>query len=442
MPSFTPDRLLERLNQWPGTSRYWVALSGGIDSMALLHAMHALGTQLAARIQAVHVNHGLHPQAAQWAGFCEDACRVLGIPCLVILVDARALQGQSPEAWAREQRYHAMEEALGEGDMLLTAHHRDDQAETVLLQLLRGAGPRGLAAMPSLNRFGRGWLARPLLDFSREDIHRYASRHGLQWIEDPSNRDVNFDRNYLRHAVIPRLKERWPGLGRTLARAADWQAEAASMLDVLAKQDLNACAGRSDGTLSAAALKTLDEARRRQVIRLWLRDSGLPTPAASHLERIMEDVLHAAWDATPCVVWQGAEVRRYRDSIHAMRPLPDHDPRQVIHWEPSSPLDLNIGCLWVEKVKGQGVKAPFCEGRQLTVRFRLGGERCRPQGRRETHSLKHLFQEAGIPPWRRDRIPLIYLDETLIAVAGCWACHPFGAGPDEPGWEFRWEEIR
>jgi tRNA(Ile)-lysidine synthase len=356
-------------------------------------------------------------------------------------VDARAPQGQSPEAWAREQRYQALEKALGEGEMLLTAHHQDDQAETVLLQLLRGAGPRGLAAMPALTRFGRGWLARPLLDFSREDIQCYASQHGLRWMEDPSNRNADFDRNYLRHSVIPRLKERWPGFGRTLARAAQWQAEAAPMLDVLARQDLAACTGRTEGTLSVAALKALDEPRRRQAIRLWLRDLGLPTPAASHLKRIMEDVLNAAWDATPCVAWPGAGVRRYRDSIHAMRPLPGHDPRTVIRWEPSKPLALNIGRLWAEKVEGRGVKAPFCEGRQLTVRFRRGGERCRPEGRRETHSLKHLFQEAGIPPWRRDRIPLVYLDETLIAVAGCWVCHPFGAGGGKPGWVFRWEDY-
>lgn len=411
--------------------------------MALLHAAGGLRPRLEASLRAIHVHHGLHPQADHWARFCEEACGRLAVPCNVIRVDARPPQGQSPEAWARRRRYEVFERALGAEQMLLTAHHQDDQAETLLLQLFRGAGPRGLASMPACVEFGPGWLARPLLDFSRGDLQAYADEQGLQWIEDPSNRELRFDRNFLRHEVIPKLKEHWPQLGRTLSRAAVWQAEAVLLLDILARQDLASCAGRREGTLSVTALKALDGPRRRQVIRRWLRDARLPAPAASHLERITEDLFNAHWDATPCVAWPGAEVRRYRDVIYAMAPLPVHDPRAVYPWNLSegqpAPLPPSLGRLRVERTEGRGVKVALCENRRVTVRFRQGGERCRPPGR-QTHSLKHLFQEVGVPPWLRDRTPLIYLDDKLAAVPGLCECQPFAAEPGEAGWDFRWSQ--
>jgi tRNA(Ile)-lysidine synthase len=436
---FPPGALQTALESVPLPANYWVALSGGLDSSVLLHAMHALTPRLGAAVRAVHVNHGLSPLAGDWAKSCLEFCSGLAIPLETLTVDARPHPGQSPEAWARQLRYQALEKLLQPGDVLLTAHHQDDQAETLLLQLLRGAGPRGLAAMPRRAVFGPGWHLRPLLNFSREQLQVYGESHGLKWIEDHSNLDRRFDRNFLRHEVLPVLKRRWPRLGGTLSRAAAVQADTVELLEALALQDLTVVRGQDGATLSVSSLKTLDEPRQRNVIREWLRLAGLPAPSAVQLGHVLRDMLEADWDATPCVAWPGTELRRYRDSLYAMPPLPAHDPKLVLSWLPMDPMSLLIGTLSVQTVTGAGAKAALCRGKTLTIRFRRGGEHCQPVGRRHRHSLKHLFQEAGIPPWRRERIPLIYLDDQLVALAGLWICEPFGAGPGEEGWSFIWE---
>jgi len=440
MPRFSPAALLERLREFSDTRCYWVAFSGGLDSQVLLHGLHASLSQLGTEIKAVHVNHGLSPNADEWSQFCQQVCRDLAIPCEVIRIDARAPPGQSPEAWARQLRYEAMARLLKEGDVLLTGHHQDDQAETLLLQLFRGAGPEGLAAMPRWARFGPGWLGRPLLDFSRSDLTAYAEAQGLRWVEDQSNLDRRFDRNFLRHMIVPLLKQRWPSVSRTLARAARWQAEAVRIMDMMAEQDLHGLCLKQNGALSVKTLKQLDNPRRHNVLRVWLKAAHLPLPSARHLERLSEDVLNAAWDATPCLAWPGVEIRRYRDLIYAMKPLAPHHPGAVLRWDLCTPLKLSSGALRAERVTGAGLKAALCNGKTVTVRFRRGGERCRPVGRPHTHTLKHLLQEAGIPPWQRDRIPLIYLDGDLAAVAGLWVCHPFGAGLEDEGWRLVWME--
>jgi len=438
MSRFSPGALLMRLRELPDPTCYWVALSGGMDSRVLLHGLHALSPELAIPIKVIHVNHGLNQDARKWAYFCQEVCERLGIACHVLTIDARPAAGQSPEAWARQLRYQAMEGVLEQGDMLLIAHHQDDQAETLLLQLLRGAGPHGLAAMPRWVEFGPGWLGRPLLDFTRDTLKAYAIAQGLTWIEDPSNRDTRFDRNLLRQAILPLLKQRWPSLSRTLGRAAAWQADAAKLMDDIAEQDLEAARSKQRGALSVEALMRLGNVRRDNVLRLWLRDQGLPVPSARQLEQLCRGVLRAAWDAMPCLRWPGAEIHRYRNDLYAMRPLSAHNSRAVLDWDLSTPLRLVAGTLQAELAVGWGLKAALCDHKKITVRFRRGGERCRLLGRPHAHSLKHLFQEAGIPPWQRDRLPLIYLDEELAAVAGLWVCHPFGAAALEAGWRIIW----
>ena len=439
MSRFSPRLLLEQLREWPAAPCYWLALSGGLDSCVLLHALHRLSSELSAEVKAIHINHGWDPKAQEWAHFCQAICNELGIPCQVIAIDARPPPGESPEAWARQRRYQAMERLLSQGEMVLTAHQQDDQAETLLLQLLRGAGPRGLAAMPRCIEFGPGWLGRPLLDFTRDELNAYAIQEGLSWIEDPSNRNTRFDRNFLRQEIIPLLKRRWPNLSRTLARAAIWQADAARLLEDLARQDLEAVCSRQQGTLSVEALMQLETERRNNALRFWFRNKGLPMPSADQLNQLCQDALKAGWDATPCLRWRGAEVRRYRDNLYALPPLPPHDPKIVLPWDLVTPLPLPLGTLRAERVHGTGLKATLGDHKKITIRFRQGGEHCRLQGRLHTRSLKHLFQEAGIPPWQRDRIPLLYLDNKLAAVAGFWVCHPFGAEAEEEGWRILWD---
>ena len=446
----------------PDAAGYWVAYSGGRDSHVLLHALAAGRERLPAPLGAVHVNHNLQPGAAAWAAHCGDVCAALGLACRDLSVQAHARPGESPEAAARAARYRALAEALPPGHALLTAHHRDDQAETLLLQLLRGAGPKGLAAMPADAAFGGGRLVRPLLAFGQADLRAYADRHGLAWVEDPSNAHVDYDRNFLRHRVLPVLRERWPALGAVLARGAAHQADAARLLDELAALDLAADTAsppagavdagirREDGAPSSDAgpvsvrrLLALSAARRANLLRHWLHRQGAPTPSAAVLARIDRDVLQAAGDAQPCVAWGGVRLRRYRDRLFLDRASRAETPG-CLDWSARGPLTLPDGVLTPVPTVGAGVAQRHLEertGRRLQVRFRRGGERLRPAGRREHHSLKHLFQEAGVPPWERGRVPLIYCDDRLVAVAGLWVCEGFQAAPDEPGVAFVWRRA-
>jgi tRNA(Ile)-lysidine synthase len=440
--SFSPERLLTIIRSFSPARRYWIAYSGGLDSHVLLHGLAAVRSSLGAvQLHAIHVHHGLHADADQWTAHCSAVCGRLSIPLQTIRVGATPEKGESPEAAARQARYRAFAQVVRHGECLLTAHHEDDQAETVLLQLLRGSGPHGLAGMPAQAEFHAGWLGRPLLTFSRAELRAYAEQEGLQWVEDSSNAELGYDRNYLRHEILPRLLSRWPSAPATIARAAAHAAQAAALTDQLAATDLSAVRVATD-QLSVTALKRLGDTRARNVIRFWIKELGLPLPTAAHLERVMADVLEAKPDAAPLVRWPGAEVRRYRDSMYAMPSLSDHDVTQTLQWDLGTPLivsDLDA-CLVVQPVNGKGVRRAVLES-AVTVGFRRGGERCRPVGRAHTQQLKKLLQEQGIPPWQRDRIPLLYCNNELAAVVGLWVCEPYGAGKGEPGYTINMEST-
>ncbi|MEO6696774.1 MAG: tRNA lysidine(34) synthetase TilS [Gammaproteobacteria bacterium] len=435
VPGFSTAQLQHILSRFPA-KRYWVAYSGGLDSHVLLHVLARLPNK---SVHAVHVDHGLQENSAQWVKHCEAICAALQIPLLSLHINIDLEPGGSLEAAARDARYQAIASLMEDGDVLLTAHHQDDQAETVLLQLLRGAGPAGLAGMPACSVFSNGLHVRPLLNFTQAQLRAYAEMQRLVWIEDQSNRDLKFDRNYLRHEITPRLRARWPSYARTLSRSAAHSAEAAELMEALAEIDLHPIT-QSVTPLSITALRSLDEARQRNALRTWIKRLDLPVPNTTHLDHILHDVVNAKYDSTPLVHWRGAEIRRYRDLIYAMRPLSTHDAKQILMWETNISLTLpnDLGHLTATPAKGKGIKAALWQTLTVTVRFRRGGEQCRPVGRKETHELKKLFQESGIPPWQRDRIPLVYLDEQLAAVAGLWVCEPFQASPEEEGIEVCW----
>lgn len=452
--------ILDRLREMPETDRYWVAYSGGMDSHGLLYAMAGLRNELGgAEIHAIHIDHGLQPDAVRFAGHASAVCKALAVPCRIMAVNGRSGPGESPEAAARRARYGAMKKILGTDEILLMAHHLDDQAETLLLQLFRGAGARGLAAMPRVIRFGRGRLGRPLLDVPQRVLREYALSRGLCWIEDESNIDRRFDRNYLRHEILPRLRERWPGIARTLGRAAAHQADVAAQSDTLAQWDLNGLPGcgpagadapdeAGAGTLSGngqkkrilccEGLRRLPEYRQRNVLMAWFRHLGLPVPNHAHIERILTNVVHARPDREPRVGWKGGEVRRYRDNLYAGVPRPRHDPARMMDWLPDEPLILPHGRLLAKRVPGEGLRVSACPGAGVEIRFRRGGERCRTAPGGHTRPLKKLFQEWGVPPWERDRIPLIFVAGELAAVPGFRICLPFVAGGSEEGWVLKW----
>lgn len=442
-PHLSPDldleeRLRAALRHFPAPQSYLVAFSGGLDSTVLLHALSRCRDQWAVPLQAIHIHHGLQPLAEQWLDHCAGQCQALAVPFVALRVAVARSSGEGLEAAARRARYHAISERMAPGDMLLTAHHQDDQAETLLLQLLRGAGVAGVAAMAPLKPFAGGWHGRPLLGISRAELHHYAQSKGLAWVDDPSNLDVALERNYLRQRVVPRLHDHYPALGATLARSARHFAEAQELLGALGELDFARC-GTEGGGLSVALLGELSAARQRNLLRYWIARRGFRLPDSRRLQQICDQVLPAAVDAAPLVNWGGAELRRYRDTLTLMAPLPAV-PQGGLPWRLERPLALpaGLGLLHGHEAPGEGLALARLAGRSLEVRFRRGGERCRPAGRHERHTLKNLWQERGIPPWQRERMPLLFVDGELAQVADLWCCEPFAAQPGEPGIVIEW----
>ncbi len=395
---------------------YWIGYSGGLDSHVLLHLCAELRKQYPLRFKAVHVHHGLSINANDWSTHCEKICNDLQIEFIQKWVNAKASHGESPEEVARNLRYAVFAELLVPQDILLTAHQQDDQAETLLVQLFRGAGPKGLSAMPLLKTFAAGFHARPFLSISRADLKHYAQVQQLTWINDESNDDKSFTRNFLRHSVLPILKQRWPTVTTTLARVAENCAETEALISHIALEDLALCRGESGLTLSLKKLKLLNSARQRQVLRTWFVERGCTMPSSVKLHQIQHDFFESQSDKSPLISWGKIELRRYRDELYILRTLTPHDVTQVFTWDLIQPLNIpSIGELRTTITESGGLRADI---QQVTVRFRQGGERCYFPGRGCHHLLKHLMQEWGIPPWERDRIPLLFVRDTLIAIIG------------------------
>lgn len=433
--AFSPEHLLETLRRLPAAGRYRVALSGGLDSCVLLAAMAELHSGLPGGLEAVHVNHGLHPDAGDWQRHCERLCADLGVPLTSHAVRVEPGSGESLEAVAREARYGVFRGLMQPRDMLLLAQHGDDQLETFLLQALRGAGVRGLAAMPPCVDFSAGWLARPLLDVSRAELAAWAEVRKLAWKEDPSNADTDLDRNYLRHEVLPRLKARWPAAAVTVGRVARHCADAAELLKDMATEDW---ARYGEGaTLPLAALEALPEPRARNLMRHWLELQGLPLPPAQKLLEILRQS-EARDDRNPCVDWHGGEVRRYDDRLYAQRPLPPAPGEFLLRPGEARSLGEGLGALRLTPAAGEGIRAALCGPEGLRVAFRSGGESCRPAGRAHARPLKKWLQDLRVLPWLRDRLPLLYADRELLAVAGLFACEPHAARAGEAGLRIEW----
>lgn len=400
----------------PKGARIWLAFSGGLDSTALLHLLHAQGIK---GLYALHIHHGLQDTADAWAKQCQAQCRKLKVPCEVLHVKIDPTNSVGPEAAARMARYNALRSKMREGDVLVTAHHRDDQAETVLLRLLRGAGVAGLAAMRPVTSFAPGILWRPLLQTPRAEILAYAKSAKLKWIEDPHNHVPRYARSFLRQEVMPRLREHWPQADVSLARAAEHCAEANELLNELARQDLYAL--RLDQALSVAGLQALSSARRRNALRYWLGEQGFDAPASAMLQRLEREVLQARIDAQPLLNCGTYEFRRYRDQLHVMSPLSAVPGNVELQWDCKGELVLPEGC---GVLKSNARKAlPDL----LTIRFPRGGETLRTGGASRTRTLKNLFQEAAVPQWQRLRTPLIYSEGQLVSVADRWLSKEWSA---------------
>ena len=389
-----------------------VAFSGGPDSTALLHALGQLPQARSRGLRALHVDHGLGPQSAAWAEQCRRVCEGLAIALEVRRVRVQTGKGVGLEAAAREARYDAFTAELAEGEILVLAHHRDDQAETVLLKLLRGAGPEGLGGMRSWRPFAAGFLWRPLLESTRETLRAYVDSAGLTCVDDPSNDDTRLARNHLRHEILPRLASHWPQAVDSIVHSAALSRAAADALQVQWMQAFDALHDANNGTIDAAGWLALHPALREPLLDFWLHARGLPAPTTAQRQQI-ERQYHARAGKQPCIRWPGAELHIWRGRLWSLAPPPPAD----IHWRASwhgQPITLPDG----GRLSLADPELRLAE--PLELRLRQGGERIKPAGNPHTRELRDLFQQGMIPPWRRIGCPLLYAGKELVAVGDRW----------------------
>jgi tRNA(Ile)-lysidine synthase len=430
-PGLDPDRVYSQLLEIhppAATAPLCVAFSGGADSTALLGLLAAVPA-VQGRLRALHIDHGLHPQSASWARACRACARVLKVPFATRRLALRRGRGQSLEALARAARYAALAQELRPAELLLTAHHLEDQLETVLLQLLRGAGLPGLAAMPAVTALGTGFLVRPLLGVARARLRAWLQQRGLPHLEDPSNRDAALDRNYLRHRVLPAVVSRWPGAARTLARTAGHIAQAQQLLDELAAADV---ARAADGAaLAVTSLRALPLARRRNALRWWISQAGHTVPDARRLQEIAVTLLAARVGANPLVSWGQAQVQRHagRLTLAAARSAA---AAYEIAWavRRQSRLTLPAGAGQLQLVVSpHGLIDAAALPARLLVRTRRGGERLRPRAAGPSRSLKSLLQNEAIDLRERQHLPLLFAGEQLVAAGDLWVDARWQPGP-------------
>jgi tRNA(Ile)-lysidine synthase len=415
-----------------------VAFSGGLDSTVLLHQLVTLRETIAPDLQlrAMHIHHGISANADKWAAHCEQLCTRWNVPLQVARVRL-ADDGKGVEAQARAARYQALTHALRPAEALLTAQHLDDQCETFLLALKRGSGPAGLAAMPARLAFAGTVLLRPLLGQSRETLEAWARLHRLTWIEDESNQDDAYDRNFLRLRVLPVLQRRWPHFARSVARSAELCGEQEALLDELLAEQLAALL-LEDGALRIAPLVSLSETRRAALLRRWFATHKAAMPSRAALQRVWDEVASSRDDANPRLKFGDYEVRRFQGALYWV-PSASGQGDTVLHWAaPYAPLILpaGLGTLTLA-AEGQAVRAPRRD-EPVSIRFKAGGTH-HIVGRDRGRSLKKIWQELQIPSWRRNATPLVFYGEQLIAAPGIFVTRE-GQATEGSYWHIDWQK--
>jgi tRNA(Ile)-lysidine synthase len=417
-----------------------VALSGGADSASLLAvAANLSGTFRGLPLRAVHVDHGLQAAAVSFREACTALCAALNIPLTVLSAAVQTPAGVSIEAAAREARYAALARELKNGECLLTAHHSQDQAETVLLQALRGAGLKGMSAMPLLRPLGSGWHLRPVLDVPRDELLACGARSSGVSAVDPMNQDLRFDRNYLRRRVWPLIETRWPGVAAVLSRTARHAAEAQELLDVAAADQVTRL--RDGDALSLPRLRALKPTERINVLRLWLRASDVDPPSTARLTEALRQMLDAKADHLPAIVWGDHALRRYRQRVFLTPAVtPRLEGGHLWAVARGAVLDLGAGLgqlRWVEQSGGlDAQRLPHA----VIVRPREGGETLKPAAQARTQSVQHLCQSYGVLPWLRDALPYIHAGDSLLAIADLWLDARWRAPAGCAGLAVRWEQ--
>lgn len=441
--SFSPASLRELLEAHTpaAATGLVVALSGGADSAVLLTAAAQLDPPFRGlSLRAIHVDHGLQSAAVDFRRACERLCRHLGVPLNTIAVTVDAHSGLSIEAAAREARYAGLAREFKAGECLLTAHHAEDQAETLLLQLLRGAGLKGLSAMPACRPWQGGWHIRPLLGVTQAELRTFGGRSGVQAVHDPMNDDPRFDRVYLRRELWPLIETRWPGAAGALSRGARHLAEGQELLDQAAARSVQAL--RDGNTLSVTGLRMLSTSEQVNTLRYWIDANNVQLPSTSRLTEALRQILVAEADHLPTVVWGEQALRRYRDRLFLTPAIPPA-LAEAREWHVASGKSLALS-------NGAGTLhwEPRCGGLDaarlppvLLVRPRRGGETLKPHVRAATQTVQHLCQSLGVLPWMRDALPMLYAGKELIAVGDLWLDARWCVPASAPGFACRWQDA-
>lgn len=433
MPDFNPEQLRSFLSRYlPQSSDshavWWIGFSGGLDSTVLLHALAQLN--LPVTLRALHINHQISPNADSWQHQCEKVCAQHNVPFFAEKVQVKN-SGKGIEDAAREARYNIFERYVDAGDYLFTAHHGNDQAETLLLRLMRGTGPRGLAAIAGERKLpSGGTLIRPLLHFSRTELEAYAHAQQLIWVDDESNQDDHYDRNFIRNQVMPLLQTRWPVFMRKWQQTAELCAQQETLLEEFAQQDLQSANSREERvgqSIDLLWLKSLSVARRQHLLRCWLRSANCDLPETSHWQQLEVQLFSAREDAAVEIAWGQYSLRPYQDRLFL---LPGELPILELQCDETTVVDdtsLNY------------LRAGLPD---LQIRYRAGGERCKPAGRNHSQTLKKLLQEHQLEPWLRDLVPLVYSEDNLVAVGDLWICDGYLARQGEKGLLLKWHQSR
>jgi tRNA(Ile)-lysidine synthase len=410
-----------------------VALSGGIDSVVLLHLLYELQKIYRFTLNATHVHHGLSKNADKWVKFCERLCAKLSIPLDINYVKLPQKKSLGIEGEARRLRYEKLLQS--KSDLLVLAHHADDQAETFLLQLIRGAGVKGLSSMAHFDATKKLW--RPLLNQSKSDIESYAKQHKLKWIEDESNQNIDFDRNFIRSKVLPILKNRFNHIIKVIYRSSTHLAEAQKLLDDLARLDLKKHLKSINykHKLQVKTLNKLSATRAKNVLRYWLELNDQMMPSKDLLDELLRQILTAKKDAELKIeLSKDYEIRRYQDEIYLVKKNQQTNKNYEIVWQGESEISLPNGSkLNFKKLKGKGISLEKIKGKKLIISSRKGGESFKPDSKRPTKKIKQLLQESDLPPWERENLPLIFVGNELASVPNFGIDIKFQAKPKDVG---------
>ena len=420
-----------------GATKYTIALSGGVDSMVLLDLL-SKAKRSSDEVRAIHINHNLHEDSKEWVDFVKEACKKYKLPLIIESIKPKQ-QGFGLEADARDQRYKKFKEIILDNECLLTAHHLDDQIETILYRIFRGTGLDGLRSIRKNDKFGKGLICRPLISVPRADIEQYAKINNIKWIEDPTNKNIDFDRNYLRKDIIPSIKKRWPKVQTTIPRLSSLAENNQKLLHELAKEDVGEI--KKFNVLDLGILSDKSALRINNIFRFMILKNKMGIPSLKVLEDGIETLINAESDS-PIVSWDGCSIRRYKNTLYFF----NHDLKQneirplKMKWFIDEAINLggNRGSIQARFIKGEGIALNKCP-KSLEIKYRKGGEQIKPSGHKITKSLKNLFQENNVLPWVRDQIPLVYLDEDLISVGDLWFNQDYRAKEQEEGFLISWD---